>query len=342
MLVCHLHTATLFPTPAPPAVPDTTPSTSDSTPSTSDTTPSTPDTPPADLQQMLDSLTPEQRDHMLQLISNGTAQSAPAPEEAPHHTRLYDPVGTGRLEEGNVTGVRINSIDDEMVINGTTLTAVHASAPAPAVAASDALNVTCTMLGLPANCSQEELLDAVDLKSDEEAMLMLNGTASAPWTMQSDLNDTMWNDTMWSGMRAPAPDAWAPEETDFKAPAPAPVTVGTGVLAEAAPAPPNATLVVVDSGSSNGTTIAVIVLVSVILAGIGAFVLHKHRKERRARALHQELESGGDWDWRDGEGSQVELAKARALFDNVDEEFQSLNGKPPKTAPKVMRSAKLK
>ena len=294
---------------------------------------------------MLDALTPEQRDHMLQLISNGTAQTASPTEGASHHTRarLYDPVGTGRLEDGNVTGVHISSIDDdEMVIGGTTLTAVHV--PAPMLTVEDGVNITCSMLGLPANCSQDDLLDAIDLKADDEGMaLLLNSTAYAPGMQLG--NESMLPEA--SMVPAPTtPEAMTPGAMSPEAMTPeamAPVTMGAGVLAEATPAPPNATIIVVNSGGSNGTTIAVIVLVSVILAGIGAFVLHKHRKDRQARSLHQELESGGDWDWRDGEGSQtVELAKARALFDNVDEEFQSLNGRPPKSAPKVMRAAKLK
>lgn len=316
---------------------------------------------------MLETLTPEQRDHMLQLLTNGTAQAPPpttSNETQAHHTRprLYDPVGTGRLEEetadNTTTGVHTQSIDnaDEMVIGGTTHTAVHAAAPALAPHASmgEDATIACAAVGLPANCTQEDILDAIDLKADEEAMaLLLNATASS--SQHSGMEPAMA--PLASSIEAALPPQEttpaaatpkAPAVFEEGAPAPAPLAPGPlamAVLAAGTPAPPNATIIVVNpSGGSNGTTIAVVVLVSVILAGIGAFVLHKHYKERRARALHQELESGGDWDWRDGEGQTVELAKSRALFDGVDEEFQSLNGKAPssKSAPKVLRAAKLK
>lgn len=319
----------------------------------------------AELQKMLESLTPEQAKHMLDLFQNGTTPAAPsstnntADDTTDHHvrTRHYDPVGTGRLENETDSSITQSTAQNDTMGGGTTQdaptvvladVALNSSTIATALLgingtmdnATLRVNVTCADMGLQSNCTREDVLDELDRRDDEQDAALVDNALSLNDTLAGNMTEAM--DPADAAMLAPAgAEADAPSADAPSADAPAPATTtAAALLAAAATSTDNperahhtqpssdtngtAPVFVVNSGgSSNATTIAVIVLVSVILAGIGLFVLHKRRAERRAQAMHEDFSSGGTFDWRD---DGLEMSKPRrGLFDDVDEEYQSLN-----------------
>ncbi len=294
-----------------------------------------------DLKKMLDALTPAQQQHMLDLLLNGTAAPSVAPSVAPSNTtgisshvrsRHYDPVGTGRLENtttianstnvGSKTAVGLAAssvlIDRDSILNATMIASMIG---ATVDNSTKMVVVTCADVGLPCNCTSEDVLDELDRREDEyDAML---AGALAPMSVVAQSGPS-------GAPMAAAPFSRAP------APAPGPATTATALLAAsvnsttipdgATSSGTNNTVYIYDSGSdsNNAMMIAVLVLVSVVIAGIGLFVLHKRRARGRVQQLQDDFSQGGDFDWRDDKG--LELSKSgRGLFDDVDEEYQSLS-----------------